>query len=141
MFICTITCNWKCCKEGGFSPSTCQNNPWKNERIVSIDDEKIISRYLSNPITKAVVFGGLEPFLQPSELISFIRKFRRVSNDDIVIYTGYYPNEVKKWVDVISSYGNIIIKYGRYKPNKPSIYDSILGVTLVSDNQFAVFYE
>ena len=34
-------------------------------------------------------------------------------------------------------YGNIIIKFGRFIPNQPSIYDEILGVTLASNNQYA----
>ena len=32
---------------------------------------------------------------------------------------------------------NIIIKFGRYIPNRNNKYDEILGVTLASDNQFA----
>ena len=38
---------------------------------------------------------------------------------------------------ILKNYDNIIIKYGRYIPNQPSRYDSILGVTLASDNQYA----
>ena len=32
---------------------------------------------------------------------------------------------------------NIIIKFGRFIPNRPSRYDEVLGVELASDNQFA----
>ena len=40
------------------------------------------------------MFGGLEPFDQFEELFNFIKKFREVSLDDIVIYTGYYKEEL-----------------------------------------------
>ena len=34
-------------------------------------------------------------------------------------------------------YPNIILKYGRYKPNTPSRFDEVLQITLASDNQYA----
>ena len=39
-------------------------------------------------------------------------------------------------VKAYSDDGPIIIKWGRYIPNRPSRYDEILGVTLASDNQY-----
>ena len=39
---------------------------------------------------------------------------------------------------MLSYFDNIIIKFGRYIPNKQSHYDNILGVNLASDNQYAV---
>ena len=35
----------------------------------------------------------------------------------------------------------VIIKFGRFIPNRPSRYDEVLGVTLASDNQFAMRVE
>ena len=93
--------------------------------------------FLNDGLEEAVVFGGLEPFLQFQELVSFISDFRKVSNDDIVIYTGYYPSELEKEIKTLKQFKNIIIKFGRYIPNRKSRYDDILGVTLISDNQFA----
>lgn len=58
-------------------------------------------------------------------------------DDDVVIYTGYYPDEIKDALDVLKGFNNIIIKFGRYIPNRQSRYDEILGVTLASDNQYA----
>ena len=55
----------------------------------------------------------------------------------MVIYTGYYPQEIEEQVKALSSYKNIIIKFGRYVPNSTPVYDEVLGVTLASDNQFA----
>ena len=50
--------------------------------------------YLKDGLEESIVFGGLEPMLQFQELISFIDKFRKLSEDDIVIYTGYYKTEI-----------------------------------------------
>ena len=61
-----------------------------------------------------------------------------VARDDIVIYTGYYKNEILEEVNILSQYPNIIIKFGRYIPNSTPIHDRILGVTLASNNQYAI---
>lgn len=85
------------------------------------------------------MFGGLEPFEQFVELEEFIHTLRigYGCQDDIVIYTGYYPSEIEEQVKAIMPYKNIIIKYGRYIPDRNKRYDEVLGVTLASDNQFA----
>jgi hypothetical protein len=105
---------------------------------ITIKDEDIVQMYLDNPHTSAVVIAGLEPILQFSEILNFISTFRARSNDDIVIYTGYNPIEVKNETRMLSVYENVIVKYGRYNPNLPPRYDDVLGITLVSNNQYAV---
>ncbi len=97
-------------------------------------------RYLNNPLTSAIVIGGLEPFEQSTELFRFIFMLRRVfgCNDDVVIYTGYTEDEIKDDVKNLSAYENIIIKFGRYRPDQEAHYDDVLGVNLVSDNQYAI---
>lgn len=137
MFLGTTSCDWKCCKENNLPCSTCQNYPWSNNPIKQFKDETIIDIYLKDGLEESIVFGGLEPMLQFQELISFIDKFRKISNDDIVIYTGYYKIEIEKEIEILKKYKNIIIKFGRYIPNRPNRYDDILGVTLASDNQYA----
>lgn len=137
MFICTNYCDGKCWKESGLSPDICQNTNIIKQKTFNISDEKIIERYVNNPITSAIVFGGLEPFDQFDELRSFISRFREVSNDDVVIYVGYKEEEVLDKTEMLKEFPNIIIKFGRYVPNAPSRYDEILGVTLASDNQYA----
>ena len=92
-----------------------------------------------NPITQAIVIGGLEPILQFDEIFELVSYFRKLGcNDDFVIYTGYYENEIKKEIQLISKFKNIIIKYGRIIPDSKPIFDSVLGVTLSSENQHAV---
>ena len=135
MFICTCTCDWKCCIEGGFDVTVCQNSEIAKLPTLNIQDSTIVDRYLNNPITSAIVIGGLEPFLQFKELHSLIKAFREETDDDIVIYTGYYPKELAEILSQIKE-RNIVIKYGRFKQNSTKKYDDILGVTLISNNQY-----
>ena len=140
MLIGTISCGGKCCIEAGLPLSVCQNDGWRLCAPITIDDRKLCSRYLKNPITKAVVFGGLEPLEQFDELLSFLSVLR-VSlqcKDDVVIYTGYYPGEIEQQLNRLSQYENIVVKFGRYIPNCKHRYDEVLGVELASDNQYAV---
>lgn len=136
MFLISSTCDWKCCKEAG--NNICQNMEIAKEKTRNIEDEKIFERYINNPITKSIVIGGLEPFDQFEELHNLIHYFRENNcEDEFIIYTGYYPEEIEGYVYFLKMFKNIIIKFGRYIPNKNKIYNEILGVTLASDNQFA----
>ena len=139
MFIISPYCTFKCDKEAGCQ--VCQNSDLANSPIIEINNDEIIKRYLGNSITEAVVIGGLEPFDTFEELYQFIKDFRRKSNDDIIIYTGYYPEEVSEKIRQLSLFLNIVIKFGRFIPNQKSHYDTVLGVELASDNQEAVRME
>ena len=138
MLLASAACDWKCCKEAGVSPAMCQNSQIASQPSVQISDEVIVQRYLDNPITEAVIVAGLEPFLQSDELISLVSAFRKHTDDDIVIYTGYYPNEIDCHLCRLSKFKNDIVKYGRYRPDLPGRYDEVLGVELSSNNQYAV---
>ena len=137
MFICTAFCDGKCYKELGLDCSICQNSKILSQPIFDLPDEKIVQRYINNPITKAIVIGGLEPFEQYEELFNLISKFREKTNDDIVIYTGFYKNEIENQVEELKQFSNIVIKYGRYIPNKEPKYDSVLEITLANPEQYA----
>jgi len=137
MFIGTIKCKGKCCIEQNLPLSICQNNEWRNKPVVHIESDLICHRYMKNYITEALVIGGLEPFEQFDEIFKLISMFRNYTNDDVVIYTGYYPEEIIDQVEELMQFKNIIIKFGRYIPDKPSAFDEVLGITLASDNQFA----
>jgi len=137
MFLITSYCDWKCCEEAGIPHSVCQNEPMVNDtKIVDFKDKHIIQSYLDNDITKAIVFGGLEPMLQFEEMREFIKEFRKVSNDDVVIYTGYNKEEILPEIDELKKLGNIIVKFGRFVPNDESHFDDVLGITLCSLNQY-----
>lgn len=139
MFIGTISCGGKCCIEAGIPTSVCQNDGWRSRAPIEVDNFELCKRYLDNKVSEAIVFGGLEPFEQFYEMEEFIHDFRVIlgCGDDIVIYTGYYPEEIKEQLKILSAYKNIIIKFGRFVPNSTSRFDDILGVTLASDNQYA----
>lgn len=130
-------CTFKCDKECGIN--VCQNSALVKEPNIEILTEKLITRYLNNPITKAIVFQGLEPFDSWDELYEFCKIFRKNSQDIIVIYTGYNKEEILMQIQQLSSLGNIIIKFGRFIPNRPHKFDEVLGVELASDNQYAKF--
>jgi len=138
MFISTSTCTFKCCTEGGYDISVCQNSPLAQQPNIDISNEQIYNMYINNPITKAIVIAGFEPFDQFDEVMSLIYHIR--SNgcmDDIVIYTGYYPNELELYLMQLKQVPNIVIKFGRYKQGNKPHYDKVLGVELISDNQYA----
>ena len=138
MFIGTSLCDWKCCNEQCLDKSICQNSSLANSKTIDISADEIFRRYINNPITKSIVIGGLEPMLQFSEVLELVETFRNNDcNDDIVIYTGYYKEEIADKIALLSEYKNVVIKYGRYIPNQEKHYDEVLGVYLASDNQHA----
>ena len=136
MFIATTYCSFKCEKENGVR--CCQNSALVSQPDIEINDDELIQRYQANSITKAIVFGGLEPFEQSLELTSFIWKLRNVYriHDPVVIYTGYYENEVSEELAILKSVDNIIVKFGRYKMGQQPHFDEVLGIELASDNQY-----
>jgi len=138
MFIGTISCTFKCCKDANISCTICQNFPWSKNPIITIDDDAICRRYLINPLTSSIVFGGLEPLDQFEDIIDLIHKFRNdySCSDPIIIYTGYNKDEVLDMITRLKNYENIYVKFGRYIPNHKEHYDEVLGVRLVSDNQY-----
>lgn len=147
MFIAFNSCTWKCGR------ADCQNSALALAEDIEINKEEICKRYISNPITEAFVFGGLEPFDQLMDLISLIDCIRNKFKikDDIVIYTGYTESELsmgyigkdpkvnkQNYHFLISNYDNIIIKFGRFLPNQGYHFDKVLGVKLASNNQYAM---
>ena len=133
----TPFCDFKCDKECG--SQVCQNGPLAKAKTYYFDNDRIISCYLEDDLCQAVVFQGLEPlddrFFQ--ELLNFVDKFRKASDDDIVIYTGFNEDEINDKIDILKKYKNIIIKFGRFIPNQESHFDEVLGVDLASPNQYA----
>lgn len=139
MFIGTILCGGKCCIEAGLPMSVCQNDPWRSKGYTTKSTNAIIEQYLSNKLTSAIVFGGLEPFEQWEEIHLFIQRLRDKykCDDDVVIYTGYNRDEIDDKIDILKQFPNIIVKFGRFVPDQKSHFDEVLGVDLVSDNQYA----
>lgn len=144
MYLIFPYCSFKCDKECG--APVCQNSLLAGAPTVEISPEDICERYINNPLTSAIVCGGLEPFDSKFDLLGLIDCLRRKHNcnDDIVIYTGYTEEEITGadndftiMFENLVQYPNIIIKFGRFLPNQESHYDEILEVNLASPNQYA----
>lgn len=144
MYIATSKCSFKCDKECG--RAVCQNSNLALAPVYEITVQDLISRYMSNPITKAIVISGMEPFDTPELIYELVYTLRKGGVlDDIVIYTGYTEYELTlddsgrqecatyNW---LKHYPNIYIKFGRYIPDQKPHYDEVLGVKLASDNQY-----
>ena len=147
MFIGFPTCTFKCDKECG--KPICQNSSLAAAPHIEMDYVEIAKRFYENPITEAVVFGGLEPFDSFPDMIEMITQlfvcralYPGAPKPDIVIYTGYYPVEIEDKLKAMKIYNhswdNIIIKFGRFIPDQKSTFDSVLGVELASQNQYAL---
>ena len=135
MFLIFPYCSFKCDKECG--QPVCQNSQLVKEPIININIQQLILRYLDNPLTKAIVCGGLEPFDSWDELYDLCESLRYYCDDDIVIYTGYKEEEILDKIEALSELRNIIVKFGRFIPDSPHIFDAVLGVELASNNQYA----
>ena len=131
-------CSFKCDMEAGVS--VCQNSALASAPEHDINAYLLCQEYLKNDITEAMCLQGLEPldsFVDVAVLVDTLR-YECGCKDDIVIYTGYTEEESKFLVNMLKEYSNIIIKFGRFIPNRPHVYDEVLGVELSSDNQYAV---
>jgi hypothetical protein len=135
MYVGFPKCSFKCEKECGMQ--VCQNGVLATSPTIDIDINKLTNRYMSNFITSAIVIAGLEPFDTYDQLIELVNEFRQCTDDDIVIYTGYYRNEIEEYIKQLQQYKNVIIKFGRYVPNQQQYFDEVLGVYLASNNQYA----
>ncbi len=130
LFLGFPSCNWKC---GG---ELCQNSKLALSPDILIEPVVIAHRFVSNPLTEAVVCGGLEPLDSFDSLIAVLECFRNNNvNCEFVIYTGYEPEEIQDKMAILAEYGDIVMKTGRYIPNQVAHYDEVLGVFLASDNQ------
>jgi len=128
-------CSFKCDIECG--SQVCQNSALASAKDINISTDRIIERYLNNNLTTAIVCSGLEPFDTYYSLMRLVCKIREVSNDDIIIYTGYDVEEILDEINELSKYPNIIVKFGRFSPDSIKRYDDLLGIWLASDNQYA----
>lgn len=130
------SCTWKCerdCDQKGL----CQNSELAKSPSIEISLDRIIATYLANPLSSAIVCGGLEPFDSWGDLYNFISEFRKVSEDSVIIYTGYNKEEISEYLPKLEQFRNIIIKFGRFIPGHRRHYDEVLGVSLASMNQYA----
>ena len=136
MFIGFPSCTWKCERDCG-RKGLCQNAVLATSPSIEISVEDLLNLYLSNPLSHALVCGGLEPFDSWIDLVELVTRFREKTDDPIVIFTGYNKEEIKHKVHDLSLFKNIIVKFGRFIPDQEPHYDEILGISLASQNQYA----
>lgn len=137
MFLIFTRCSFKCDLENG--TNYCQNRSLVKNPNVDISCEELYTRYINNPMTDAIVCGGLEPFDTFEDLLDLIKYFREHDcHDDVVIYTGYYETEIQDRLDILKHYDNITVKFGRFKPDQESHFDEVLGVNLANTEQYAI---
>lgn len=131
------SCTFKCERECG--QKMCQNSSLIQAPGVEISVDALVNRYINNPITRAVICAGLEPFDTFEDLFRFIFHLRvKGCNDEVIIYSGYYKYEIpEEYLKRLSIIPNIIIKWGRFIPNQQPHFDKVLGIGLASDNQYA----
>lgn len=130
-------CDFKCEENGS---NYCHNSSLTKEKNIKVSIHNLYKRYINNPISEAIVCQGLEPFDSWNELngLLFHFKIHEACSDMIVIYTGYNKEEILDKIEYIQTmYSNVIVKFGRFIPNQTSHYDSVLGINLASENQYA----
>lgn len=137
----------------------CQNSKLQKRNKfndIFVTAESIINYYNRLKTHSAIVCAGLEPFDSFYDLKDIFECFvdsAKKPENDFVIYTGYYYDEIKENVDELHDYlkrnnknslKRLIIKFGRYdetQPNRKGDVNPILGVTLATCNQYVVSYE
>lgn len=135
VFIAFPRCSFKCDRENGVQ--MCQNRGLDLQPNIDISMYELVDTILRAPVAEAIVIGGLEPFDSETDLFSLVSALRMHTDKDIVIYTGYTEEELWRQISILKKYLNIIIKFGRFRPNQTPHFDEVLGVNLASDNQYA----
>lgn len=139
MFIIFPKCSLKCDHENG--NNLCQNSSLLSEPDIEISPDTICKRYLQNPLTHAIVLGGLEPFDSDGDVLALVLVLRETykCQDDVVIYSGYTETELlcNPVYRALQKFPNIIVKFGRFRPDEEPHHDDMLGVDLVNAEQYA----
>lgn len=141
MFLAFPKCSFKCAKELGIEPKDiCQNYSNIEVAPTPYDLEDLWKIYDENPLTECFILGGLEPMDSFDDVLKFVKFIReeKKCNDVIVIYSGYYDDEIADKMNILRQYIPVIIKCGRYKPGQKSHYDRVLGVNLANIEQYGV---
>ena len=125
-------------KEQNLPLSVCQNSHLTNQQIQEISIKDLILDFNKNKLQDCVIFAGLEPMLQFDEILKFIIEFRKTNKEDIIIYTGYTELEIQDKIETLKQFDNIYLIVGRYKKDLPKIYDKVLKVELISNNQYGI---
>jgi hypothetical protein len=141
LYIPIYGCTMKCVKEArkrGDMKTICQNSELLEHGSISYPFEKILDRITSDPFIECIIFSGMEPMDSFDDIYSFIKQFRKLSDLEIVIFTGYDYLEIIDKIIKLQRFPDITMKFGRYKADFPVLpkYDEVGKVTLASGNQY-----
>ena len=136
MYVAFPYCSFKCDRENGCQ--LCQNSSLAKQPNIEITADQIVEMYMKNqPLCKALVMCGLEPLDSFGDVLELVDAFREKLSDPIIIYTGYTEEEAAAYVQGLQNFTNIIVKFGRFRPDQPHHVDELLGVELVNPEQYA----
>ena len=134
--IATAFCDWKCELEGTLTKCACQNSHLARLPNYDLTYADIIDIYSKYDTVSALIFAGLEPLLQLTDVLGLIEVFREDFSDPVIIYTGYNKDEIFEALESLSEYSDIYMKFGRYIAGHKPHRDPLVGVELASDNQY-----
>ena len=137
MYVAFPYCSFKCDKENGCQ--LCQNSQLVRSPNIEVSAKRLVEIYADDakPIAKALVCCGLEPLDSFPDLLDLIVEFRHSYDDPVIVYTGYTEEEAAAYVNALKKFPNIIVKFGRFRPNQPHHIDDLLGVELVNPEQYS----
>src|SRR5574344_1755351 len=137
MYLAFPKCTLKCEKKAN-CPGMCQNHTLLSEPDIDVNAIELVSTYMNDPLIESVVCAGMDPIDSLDDLCEFITAFRKRTDEDIVIYTGYDKNEILPAVEQLRSIAKkkLIFKFGAYIAGQGPHYDKVLGIKLASANQY-----
>jgi len=102
-------CDFKCDRENG--TQLCHNWALTDCKSLKIEPARIAHLYVTSALTSALCMQGLEPMDSFDDVIEVCSLVRAVTDDDIVIYTGYNRDEIE---DKIYTFG-VCLNEEKYK--------------------------
>lgn len=99
-----------------FNCPGCKNiNTHSFEPNILLSVDEIFNDIVSQNNLTGVTFSGGEPLMQYNELLELIKRIKLETKLDVMLYTGYYINEIRKLnMNEILDYVDILID-GRFE--------------------------
>jgi len=98
------------CKKRCFMCHNAETQPLDGGYEETLDN--LVNDWQKNPLLQGITISGGEPFLQPEAVLYLIKKAKE-TNLDVVVYSGYYFDELKrfknKFVDEILQTADYLI--------------------------------
>ena len=76
-----------------------KSHPMDKGKLLNINEA--VEILTSNPLSSGLTISGGEPFVQPTEILEFIKEYKRIKpNHNIVIFSGYtYEQLIKQEIN------------------------------------------